>query len=125
VLRDADLVALVGSGDLAVSDAFYQGVLGLEAVESSSFATVYRVHGTELRVTHVDTVVAAPYTVLGWRVPDIKQAVESLAARGVEFARYNGLEQDAAGIWTSASGARVAWFHDPDGNTLSVSQSAP
>ena len=61
---------------------------------------------------------------LGWSVPDIAAAVESLAARGIAFARYDGLEQDDAGIWTAPGGARVAWFHDPDGNTLSLSQLA-
>jgi catechol 2,3-dioxygenase-like lactoylglutathione lyase family enzyme len=122
VLRDAELVAFVGSRELHVSDGFYRGVLGLEAIECTSFANVYDAHGTTLRVTRVDEVVRAPYTVLGWSVPNIDAAVESLAARGVAFRRYDGLEQDDVGIWTAPGGARVAWFHDPDGNTLSLSQ---
>ena len=61
---------------------------------------------------------------LGWSVPEYAAAVESLAARGVAFRRYDGLEQDEAAIWTAPGGARVAWFHDPDGNTLSLSQPA-
>jgi catechol 2,3-dioxygenase-like lactoylglutathione lyase family enzyme len=122
VLRDAALVAFVGSRDLQVADGFYRGVLGLEAIEATSFANVYDAHGTTLRVTRVDEVVPAPYTVLGWNVPDIAAAVESLTARGLAFARYDELEQDDAGIWTAPGGARVAWFRDPDGNTLSLSQ---
>jgi catechol 2,3-dioxygenase-like lactoylglutathione lyase family enzyme len=122
MLSDAALVAFVGCRDLQVSDGFYRHVLGLEAIEATSFANVYDAHGTTLRVTRVDDVVVAPYTVLGWSVRDIDAAVESLVARGVAFARYEGLEQDDAGIWTAPGGARVAWFHDPDGNTLSLSQ---
>ena len=122
MLRDAALVAFVGSRDLQVADGFYRGVLGLEAIEATSFANVYDAHGTTLRVTRVDEVVPTPYTVLGWNVADIAAAVESLTARGVAFARYDGLEQDDAGIWTAPGGARVAWFRDPAGNTLSLSQ---
>ncbi len=122
MLRTAELVAFVGSQDLHVSSGFYRDVLGLEAIESTSFANVYDAHGTTLRVTRVEHVVLAPYTVLGWSVPDIDAAVEWLVARGVAFTRYDRLEQDDAGIWTAPGGARVAWFRDPDGNTLSLSQ---
>jgi predicted enzyme related to lactoylglutathione lyase len=64
----------------------------------------------------------APYTVLGWTVADIEAAVDELAGRGVTFNRYDGMGQDDRGIWTAPGGARIAWFKDPDGNTLSVSQ---
>jgi hypothetical protein len=64
----------------------------------------------------------APYTVLGWQVPDILAAVGELEARGVPLLRYDGIAQDELGIWTSPTGARVAWFEDPDGNVLSVTQ---
>ena len=49
-------------------------------------------------------------------------AMEALAAEGVAFERHKGVEQVALGIWTSPNGARIAWFNDPDGNTLSLSQ---
>ena len=62
------------------------------------------------------------HTVLGWQVSDIASAAEALTKAGVEFARYPGMDQDQLGIWSSPSGAKVAWFHDPDGNTLSLSQ---
>jgi hypothetical protein len=75
-----------------------------------------------LRVTRADEVVVAPYTVLGWRVDDIAQTVGDLTARGVAFLRFDGMNQDALGVWTSPGGDRVAWFKDPDGNTLSVTQ---
>ncbi len=118
----AQLVAFVGSRDLAAADAFYAGVLGLERTEATVLANSYDAGGTALRVTRVDAVAATPYTVLGWSVPDIGATVADLASAGVVFTRYGGLEQDEAGIWTAPSGARVAWFADPDGNTLSVTE---
>ena len=122
MLRDVELIAFVGSQDLAAADAFYGGVLGLELVESSSFSRAYDAAGTTLRVTLVESVTAAGYTVLGWNVPDIALSVDALAAAGVACTRYDGLDQDARGVWTAPGGTRVAWFLDPDGNVLSVSQ---
>ena len=82
------------------------------------------VHGRTLRLTAVGTPVVAPYSVLAWRVDDIAAVVDGLAARGVDFARYEGLEQDDRGIWTAPGGTRVAWFLDPDGHNLSLAQYA-
>jgi catechol 2,3-dioxygenase-like lactoylglutathione lyase family enzyme len=120
VLADADLVAFAASTDLERSEAFYAGVLGLTLVDSTPFAKVFDAHGTQLRVTRVDAVAGAAYTVLGWRVEDIDASIAELGSRGVEFKRFAGMEQDEAGAWTSPSGARIAWFADPDGNTLSL-----
>jgi catechol 2,3-dioxygenase-like lactoylglutathione lyase family enzyme len=122
VLEAAELVAFVPSRDLSISESFYRDVLGLELVESTSFANVFAAGGSTLRVTRVEELAPAPYTVLGWSVPDVAAAVDSLGARGVVFKRYDRMEQDTAGIWTAPGGARVAWFEDPDGNTLSLSQ---
>jgi hypothetical protein len=77
-------------------------------------------NGTMLRVTAVVELAAQPFTIAGWVVADIEGTVASLGARGVEFARYDGLVQDDLGIWTTPSGDRVAWFRDPDGNILSL-----
>ena len=115
-------MAFVGTGDLDRSHRFYGGVLGLTRTEASSFANAYDANGTELRVTRVDEPARAPYTALGWRVDDIDAAVASLAARGVRFRRYGGLQQDETGIWTAPSGGRIAWFEDPEANVLSVQQ---
>jgi catechol 2,3-dioxygenase-like lactoylglutathione lyase family enzyme len=121
-LGGAELVAFAPSTDLARSRAFYEDVLGLTLVESSSFAVAFDMGGSQLRVTAVEQRVAAPYTVLGWAVADIAAAIDALTARGVVFSRYDGMEQDARGVWQSPSGARVAWFQDPDGNVLSLTQ---
>lgn len=64
----------------------------------------------------------ASYTVLGWSVTDVQSTVRALAANGVALLRFGGVDQDDPGIWVAASGDRVAWFKDPDGNTLSVTQ---
>ena len=122
MLGSAALVGFVGSTDLGRSRAFYEERLGLSLVSTGELACVFDCTGTELRVTLVDSAAAAPYTVLGWNVPDIAGAVRDLAGRGVEFVRYPALQQDALGIWSAPSGARVAWFRDPDGNTLSLTQ---
>ena len=122
MLADADLVAFVGSTDLEAAEAFYGGVLGLELVESTPFAKVFDAHGTQLRVTRVDAVAGAANTVLGWRVLDLDGKVATLRERGVEPKRYAGLEQDESGAWTAPGGSRIAWFADPDGNTLSLQQ---
>ncbi len=125
MLGEATVVAFVGSQDLAASERFYRGVLGLRLIESSSFACVYDARGTMLRVTRVDVAARAPYTVLGWTVEDIAATVLRLHARGVSFKRYSGLEQDGAAIWRAPGGTRVAWFEDPDANTLSLTQLPP
>jgi catechol 2,3-dioxygenase-like lactoylglutathione lyase family enzyme len=111
VLTAAPIVAFVATTDLARSHAFYGEVLGLNHVEATPFANVYEAAGTTLRVTLVDRVAAARYTVLGWAVPDIAGAMEDLARRGVAFARYDGLDQDAAGVWTAPSQSRRAASH--------------
>ena len=122
MLTDAALVAFAATTDLARSHAFYGHVLGLTHVETTPFANVYTAGGTSLRVTLVDRVVPAPYTVLGWTVPDVATVMGDLARRGVCFERYEGLDQDADGVWTAPGGARIAWFRDPDGNVLSLTE---
>jgi len=125
VLRTCDLIAFAATTDLERARAFYEGVIGLEVREQSPYACVFDAAGTMLRVTAVGAVTQPGYTVLGWRVPDIVEAMIALAARGVRFLRYDGMEQDEHGAWTTAGGDRIAWFRDPDGNVLSLTQFAP
>jgi catechol 2,3-dioxygenase-like lactoylglutathione lyase family enzyme len=122
MLETADLVAFVSTSDPARAFAFYGGSLGLTLVEESPYALVFRANRTMLRVTVVERVVVAPYTVLGWAVTDIANAIGDLTQRGVVFVRFDGVEQDEAGVWHVPGGARVAWFKDPDGNLLSLTQ---
>ena len=118
------LVAFAATRDAARAKAFYRDVLGLRLVDEDGFALTFDAAGTTLRVSIVEQLVPAGYTVLGWQVPDIARAVKTLAARGVVFQRYSFFEQDPLGVWTAPGGARVAWFEDPDGNTLSVTERA-
>ncbi len=104
------------------SRAFYEGLLGLEFVADEWPALVFRVGGRMLRIQKVDEVHAAPYTALGWSVSDIRRVVRDLRAAGVVFQRYQGMDQDGDGIWHAPSGALVAWFQDPDGHVLSLTQ---
>jgi len=122
MLGFSDLVAFAASTDLPRARAFYEGVLGLRAVEQNDFACVFDAGGTMLRVTAVREFSPAGYTVLGWRVADIEAVAAGLSARGVAFSRFDGMEQDDSGVWTSPGGDKVAWFTDPDGNILSLTQ---
>src|SRR3954463_1744309 len=101
---------------------FYRDTLGLCLVSEDEFALAFDARGTMLRVSIVKEVVAAGYTVLGWQVPDIVAAAKRLQEVGVRLQRYPGTGQDTRGVWTSPSGARVAWFKDPDGNILSLTE---
>jgi catechol 2,3-dioxygenase-like lactoylglutathione lyase family enzyme len=122
MLESSDVIAFAAATDLDRARAFYQRTLGLTVTEQNDFACVLDAHGTMLRVTAVPKVSPAGYTVLGWRVTDITATVRDLAARGVEFRRYDGMDQDDDGIWTTPGGDQVAWFPDPDGNLLSLTQ---
>jgi catechol 2,3-dioxygenase-like lactoylglutathione lyase family enzyme len=121
-MRDAQLVAFVAARDLPPARQFYEHILGLRVAGESPFACVFDANGVMLRVTKTDDMRPAPYTVLGWSVADIVSAVRALSERGLEILRYDGMDQDDLGIWTTPTGERVAWFQDPDGNTLSLTQ---
>ena len=125
MLTSRPLIAFVATTDPERAKAFYAGTLGLRLTGEDPFALVFDAGGTMLRVATVAELKPAGYTVLGWTVPDIDRAVRELSAEGVVFQRYDGMPQDEQGIWTSPSGARIAWFLDPDGNTLSLTAFAP
>ena len=122
MLANSAIVAFVATTDPSRAKAFYRDVLGLLLISEDEYALVFDAHGTMLRIAIVGEIVLAPYTVLGWQVSDIDATVRGLAAKGIKFERYAWMEQDALGIWSAPSGAKVAWFKDPDGNLLSVSQ---
>jgi catechol 2,3-dioxygenase-like lactoylglutathione lyase family enzyme len=117
-------VGFIPVRDAAAARSFYEGVLGLAVTEDTPFAVVVDANGTALRLTPVPELTVQPFTVAGWAVPDIGTTVQTLTARGVSFRFYEDLEQDAVGIWSAPGGDRVAWFSDPDGNTLSLTSFA-
>jgi catechol 2,3-dioxygenase-like lactoylglutathione lyase family enzyme len=119
----AKVMTFIVTRDRAKARAFYGGLLGFRQIGEDDFALVFDLNGTTLRISTVKDHQAAAHTVLGWTVPDIEAAVKALTAAGVTFNVYPGFGQDALGIWTApGSSARVAWFLDPDGNNLSLTQ---
>jgi catechol 2,3-dioxygenase-like lactoylglutathione lyase family enzyme len=122
MLSGARLTAFVASTDLLRSEEFYVATLGLAREDANPYALVVDGGGTQLRITLVEHKAAAEYTVLGWIVDDINAAVDDLVAKGVSFTVYDGMGQDERGVWAAPDGTRVAWFKDPDGNTLSLQQ---
>ena len=122
MLGSAKIVAFAPTRDAKKARAFYEQVLGLKLVSEDQFALVFDANGTMLRVTIVPKYTPQQFTILGWDVKDIARTVTELSSKGVEFQQYGIPGQDKRGIWKSPSGAQVAWFKDPDGNVLSVTQ---
>jgi len=123
MLTNAPVMAFVATIRPDAARAFYADVLGLNLTSEDQFALAFDAGGTMLRVAKVEMLQPAPFTVLGWVVDDIESKATELAGRGVRFEQYGEwMQQDPLGIWTSPSGARIAWFKDPDGNTLSLTQ---
>jgi catechol 2,3-dioxygenase-like lactoylglutathione lyase family enzyme len=118
-----NIIGFVSIVDVARAKEFYRDTLGLHLVmEEPPFALVFEVNGIMLRLGMAKELPPAHGTVLGWQVPELTSIVKSLGQAGVRFEFYEGMNQDELGIWSSPSGAKVAWFKDPDGNTLSVSE---
>jgi catechol 2,3-dioxygenase-like lactoylglutathione lyase family enzyme len=121
---DTPVMCFIATARPQEAAVFYGGVLGLRLLEDSPFALVFETSGRMLRVQKMPQVVPAPNTVLGWDVTDIESEMRELAAKGVGFTRFEGLAQDEAGVWLSPGGHKVAWFRDPDGNNLSLTEFA-
>jgi catechol 2,3-dioxygenase-like lactoylglutathione lyase family enzyme len=118
MLGHAKVVAFGATTDSARAAKFYAGTLGLGIRSEDDFALVLDANGVELRLQKVPTLTPPGFTTLGWEVGDVQAVVGALAALGVLTERYPWLTQDAAGVWQAPSGARVAWFKDPDGYLL-------
>jgi len=122
MLTANEIVAFAATSDPNRAKAFYKDILGLHLVSEDHFAIVFDAAGTMLRVTNVGEFTPHPFTVLGWDTVDIAGEIHSLAKAGVKFERFPGMTQDDLGIWTAPGGAQIAWFKDPDGNILSLTQ---
>lgn len=121
-LPTSDIVAFVATANLAVARTFYEKALGLKVTGESPIAVTFDAGGTTLRIVAVPKVTVVSYTAIGWNVVDIAATIRELIGRGVKFENFEGVDQDELGIWKSPGGAQVAWFKDPDGNTLSLTQ---
>jgi catechol 2,3-dioxygenase-like lactoylglutathione lyase family enzyme len=123
MLASHKIMAFAPTLDANKARPFYEGVLGLRVLSQDNFALALDAAGIMLRVTNVPpTFKPQPFTILGWQVPDIAEAVAALKGKGVHFESYGLPTQDAEGIWTAPGGAKIAWFNDPDGNILSLTQ---
>lgn len=122
MLGSATVTALVGTMKPEAAKAFYGDALGLKFVADDGYALVFEGRNARVRVSRVPAIAPAQYAVLAFEVDDIEKTVDGLAAKGVLFARFGFFVQDARGVWTAPDGTKVAWFHDPDLNLLSVVQ---
>lgn len=121
MLASSDVIALVATSDAERARAFYEGTLGLKFIEDGPYALVFDANGIMLRIQKVEKVTFGSGTALGWRVTDIAATIRALMAKGVRFERFGRMDQDELGVWHSGT-AKVAWFKDPDGQTLSLTQ---
>jgi catechol 2,3-dioxygenase-like lactoylglutathione lyase family enzyme len=124
-LQNNKPIGFIPTKDAEAARPFYADTLGLKLISQDQFALVFQVGpapGTMLRIVCAGDPTPAPFTIYGWEVDDIHATIAELSAKGVEFLRYGYFEQDEAGVWLAPGGSSVAWFKDPDGNTLSISQ---
>jgi catechol 2,3-dioxygenase-like lactoylglutathione lyase family enzyme len=121
MLAHNPIIAFIPTKDAIRARKFFE-TLGLRFVSDDDFAIVMDANGTMVRVVRIDDFTPLPFTILGWQVTDIHKTVAEMTAKGVNFARYGFLQQGPDGVWDAPGGAKVAWFTDLDGNTLSVSQ---
>jgi catechol 2,3-dioxygenase-like lactoylglutathione lyase family enzyme len=122
MLASSKMIGFVPTRDSKTARDFYDGKLGFQFVSDDPFALVMRAGENMIRIAKAKDFTPVPYTVLGWEVQDIVPTVEWLTQRGVVFEKYPFVQDQQLGIWTAPSGDKVAWFKDPDGNILSVSQ---
>jgi catechol 2,3-dioxygenase-like lactoylglutathione lyase family enzyme len=122
MLADKKLKAFVPTVKPAETKSFYKDILGLKLLSEDNYALEFDANGTLLRVTIVQEFKPQPFTVLGWNVTDIVSEIKSLNEKGIVSEKYPFLEQDGLGIWISPGGSKVAWFKDPDGNVLSLTE---
>lgn len=121
ILEAAKPAIIICTRDRARATAFYRDILGLRVAYEDSFAAVFNIGGGTLRVSIMADFTPHEHTILGFNVPDVAATVKALREKGVTFNSYQHVRQDELGIWTAPGGTmRVAWFRDPDGNVLSV-----
>ena len=121
ILEAAKPAIVICTRDRALATAFYRDTLGLTVAYEDAFAAVFNIGGVTLRVSIVADFTPHEHTILGFNVPDVVAIVKALREKGVTFNTYQGLSQDELGVWTAPGGTvHVAWFKDPDGNVLSV-----
>jgi hypothetical protein len=122
MLGKQNIMAFVATTDASKARPFYEQMLGLKVTGSDPYAVSFDANGITLRLSIVRELKPAPYSILSWVVSDIHSVISGLTANKVVFEKYTVFEQDEAGVWTAPDGTQVAWFKDPDGNLLSLTQ---
>lgn len=124
LLGSAKIIGFLITKDYEKARAFFEGILGLRFVSHDEYALVFRAGENIVRIVKVPSFTPVTSTALGWEVRNIEAVVASLKERGVSFENYPFIQDRELGIWTTPNGDKVAWFKDPDGNVLSVSEHA-
>lgn len=122
MLAQNKIMAFAVTANADAARNFYQNTLGLALITEHEFAIVFDAFGIELRLQKAPDHRPLPQTTLGWNVPNIEGNIDELSQKGVEMVRYDWMDQDALGIWQPQPGVKICWFHDPDGNLLSLTQ---
>jgi len=122
MLASGKLIGFVPTTDSRRARDFYEGKLGFQFISDDQFALVMRAGESMIRIAKAGKFTPAQNTVMGWEVTDIEAMVKWLNSRGVDFEKYPFVQDRELGIWTTPNGDKVAWFKDPDGNVLSLSQ---
>jgi len=122
MLSDSKMIGFIPSTNLDSAKIFYSDKLGLQLLVQNEYALEYKINDTILRVNKVSESISTDYTILGWQVDNISGSVKTLTDNGVDFLQFDGMDQDPLGVCEFLGGSKVAWFKDPDGSTLSLTQ---
>lgn len=122
MIKEPHITVFLPTMKPSASKHFYSRKLGLKLISEDNYALEFSGHGSTLRITTVTQFNPQPFTVLGFRIEDVVSYVRHLNKKGVTFERFDALDQDELGIWTSPGNAKVAWFKDPDENLISLTQ---
>jgi catechol 2,3-dioxygenase-like lactoylglutathione lyase family enzyme len=121
ILESAKPAIIICTRDRARATTFYRDTLGLPVAYEDHFAAVFNLGGVTLRISTVADFTPHEHTIVGFHVSDVPATVKALREKSVTFNFYPRFRQDELGIWSAPGGTvRVAWFKDPDGNVLSV-----
>jgi hypothetical protein len=122
MLGKYNIMSIIATAEPARVRPFYEETLGLAVINEDMYGVTFDANGARIRLSFVQEMKAAPYSVLSWSVPDIYEMIAALTVKEVIFEIYPGFGQDKAGVWTAPNGTKVAWFKDPGGNLLSLTQ---
>ena len=123
MLGDHLVFPIVLSTDLAVSRAFYEGVLGLEVAREDPDRIMFRCGAGSLLAVSLSTVgTNDTQTQLAWRVPDLKAELADLRARGVPIQDYDAPDPKTVDGIADMGFAWAAWIIDPHRNVLGIIQ---